>query len=47
MLLQQRVETATNRAGLAPEERRYQPHVTLATLQRAASERLCLLPRCT
>ncbi len=38
--LQGKIETALQRAGLPPERRRYQPHVTLGKLDRAADPRL-------
>jgi 2'-5' RNA ligase len=38
--LQSKIETALQRAGLAPERKRFQPHVTLARLDGAAEERL-------
>lgn len=34
--LQRRVERACRRAGLAPEDRAYRPHITLARLSRSA-----------
>lgn len=39
-LLQSKIETALQRAGLAPERRRFAPHVTLARLDNAAPARL-------
>jgi 2'-5' RNA ligase len=39
-LLQSKVETACQRAGLEPERRRFAPHVTLARLDNAAPPRL-------
>jgi len=33
MFLQRKIETALQRAGLPPEQRKYQPHVTLARLK--------------
>ncbi|WP_207484811.1 RNA 2',3'-cyclic phosphodiesterase [Arenibaculum pallidiluteum] len=38
--LNQKVESALVRAGLAPEERRFSPHVTLARLKDAPPERV-------
>lgn len=38
--LQAKIETALQRAGLAPERRRFLPHVTLARLDGCAEERL-------
>ena len=38
--LRDKIESAVVRAGLAPEERKFQPHVTLARLKEAASERV-------
>lgn len=38
--LAQRVETALRRAGVAPETRRFQPHVTLARLRGTPQEKL-------
>jgi 2'-5' RNA ligase len=38
--LQARIESALSRAGLAPESRRYSPHVTLARLHRATAGRV-------
>ncbi len=38
--LQKKIETALQRAGLAPERRRFTPHVTLARLDNAAQDRL-------
>lgn len=35
--LHDRIESALRRAGLAPEERRYEPHVTLARFDNGAS----------
>ncbi len=39
-LLQSKVETALQRAGLEPERRRFAPHVTLARLDNAAPAKL-------
>ncbi|MBN9511279.1 MAG: RNA 2',3'-cyclic phosphodiesterase [Alphaproteobacteria bacterium] len=39
-LLQSKVETALQRAGLEPERRRFAPHVTLARLDNAAEAKL-------
>lgn len=39
-LLQGKVETALQRAGLEPERRRFTPHVALARLDNAAPEKL-------
>lgn len=39
-LLQRRVESAVVRAGLAPEKRRFHPHLTLARLKGAPIERV-------
>jgi 2'-5' RNA ligase len=39
-LLQSKVETALQRAGLEPERRRFAPHVTLARLDNAAETKL-------
>ncbi len=39
-LLQSKIEQALRRAGLAPERRRYTPHVTLARLDHAAPDKL-------
>ncbi len=36
--LRGKIETALQRAGVAPERRRFQPHVTLARLDAAAAE---------
>lgn len=38
--LQAKIETALQRAGLPPERRRFQPHVTLARLDGCAEDRL-------
>lgn len=38
--LQAKIESALTRAGLAPEHRRFVPHVTLARLKRAPSGRV-------
>jgi 2'-5' RNA ligase len=38
--LQGKIETALQRAGLAPERKRFTPHVTLARLDNAAEPRL-------
>jgi 2'-5' RNA ligase len=38
--LQNKVETALQRAGLPPEKRRFQPHVTLARLDNVPQDRL-------
>lgn len=38
--LQSKIETALQRAGLSPERRRFQPHVTLARLDGSAEARL-------
>jgi 2'-5' RNA ligase len=40
--LQAKVETALQRAGVAPEKRRFQPHITLAKLDVAAEAKLGL-----
>ncbi len=39
-LLQSKIETACQRAGLEPERRRFAPHVTLARLDNAAEAKL-------
>jgi 2'-5' RNA ligase len=39
-LLQSKIETALQRAGLAPERRRFAPHVTLARLDNPAEAKL-------
>ena len=39
-LLQSKIETALQRAGLAPERRRFAPHVTLARLDNTAPGKL-------
>jgi 2'-5' RNA ligase len=39
-LLQSKIETACQRAGLEPERRRFTPHVTLARLDNAAEAKL-------
>jgi len=38
--LQRKVESAVQRVGLAPEERKFSPHVTLARLKGASGERV-------
>jgi 2'-5' RNA ligase len=38
--LQGKVETALQRVGLAPERKRFSPHVTLARVDRAAPEKV-------
>jgi 2'-5' RNA ligase len=38
--LQSKIETALQRCGLAPERRRFQPHVSLARLDNAAEAKL-------
>jgi 2'-5' RNA ligase len=38
--LHQKIETAINRLGFAPDEHRYTPHVTLARLKFTSEERL-------
>jgi RNA 2',3'-cyclic 3'-phosphodiesterase len=38
--LQSKIETALQRCGLAPERRRFQPHLTLARLDNAAEGKL-------
>jgi 2'-5' RNA ligase len=38
--LQRKIETALQRAGLPPEQRKYQPHVTLARLKGTAKGRV-------
>jgi 2'-5' RNA ligase len=38
--LHEKVDTAINRLGFMPEERRYTPHVTLARLKRVSETRL-------
>ena len=38
--LQRKVESAVQRVGIAPEERKFSPHVTLARLKGAARERV-------
>lgn len=38
--LQEKVDSAINRLGFVPEERRYTPHVTLARLKRPSETRL-------
>lgn len=38
--LQQKIETALQRAGLPPERRRFRPHVTLARLDNAPPDKL-------
>jgi RNA 2',3'-cyclic 3'-phosphodiesterase len=39
-LLQSKIETALQRAGLEPERRRFLPHVTLARMDQPASEKI-------
>jgi 2'-5' RNA ligase len=38
--LQRKVESAVQRVGLPPEERKFSPHVTLARLRGASRERI-------
>lgn len=40
LLLQAKIETALQRAGCAPERRRFTPHVTLARIEASSTSRL-------